>query len=76
MDTPLTIWELANIELISLWEHLDSSAIYHVGKIDMIFPRIPAEVHVYLALFWETKVKGNKFIFLPFELFFFLLYEM
>ena len=75
MDPPLTIWELANIELIPLQEHLDTSTISHVGKIDIFFPRIPAGVPVYPALFWETKVKDNKFIF-AFWAFFFLFDEM
>ena len=69
MDPPLTIWELANIELIPLQEHLDTSTISHVGKIEIFSPRIPAGVPVYPALFWETKVKGIN-SFLPFELFF------
>lgn len=41
------------------------------GKNWHFFPRIPAEVHVYPALFWETKVKGNKFIFAFWAFFFF-----
>ena len=39
MDPPLTIWELANIELIPLQEHLDTSTISHVGKIEIFFPQ-------------------------------------